>query len=171
MFIKHALQTKRIEGHTYEILPPHASLAQLNADICMQNLPSCPFCTAVYCLLDISTLELTYACAGHPEPILLGADGRIEGLPGPGPLLGIFPEAGYHSRRKQLARGDRVVLYTDGAEDAFRKHPGRDLRQLIADSAGMSRDQMLLRLAEEIDVVSQSTGPDDVTIVVLDIDR
>jgi sigma-B regulation protein RsbU (phosphoserine phosphatase) len=69
MFIKKALQTKRILGSTYEIVPPHVAMAELNTDICDQNLSSCQFCTAVYAVLDVSSLVLTYSRAGHPEPI------------------------------------------------------------------------------------------------------
>ena len=78
MFIKRALKTKRIAGSTYQIVPPHVALAELNVDICDQDLASCSFCTAVYCMLDVANHTLTYARAGHPAPVLLRADGRIE---------------------------------------------------------------------------------------------
>jgi sigma-B regulation protein RsbU (phosphoserine phosphatase) len=77
MFIKKALQTKRILGSTYEIVPPEAAMAELNTDICDQNLSSCQFCTAVYAILDVSSLVLTYCRAGHPEPILIHSDPRL----------------------------------------------------------------------------------------------
>jgi serine phosphatase RsbU (regulator of sigma subunit) len=74
MFIKKALQTKRILGSTYEIVSPEEAMAELNTDICDQNLSSCQFCTAVYAVLDTASLVLTYCRAGHPEPIRIFRD-------------------------------------------------------------------------------------------------
>ncbi len=34
MFIRRALQTKRIDGHNYEIIPPEVSLLELNSSLC-----------------------------------------------------------------------------------------------------------------------------------------
>jgi len=82
MFIKKALQTKRILGSTYEIVPPEVSLAELNEDICGQDLSSCQFCTVLYAVLDTAELTVTYARAGHPEPILVRRVGSVELLEG-----------------------------------------------------------------------------------------
>jgi serine phosphatase RsbU (regulator of sigma subunit) len=81
MFIKKALQTKRILGSTYEIVSPDVAMAELNTDICDQNLSSCQFCTAVYAVLDVSSLVLTYCRAGHPEPIRIFRDPGDPGEP------------------------------------------------------------------------------------------
>jgi serine phosphatase RsbU (regulator of sigma subunit) len=172
MFIKRAFETKRIVGNTYEIIPPDVSLQQLNAAICEQNLSSCQFCTAAYCVLDVSTLRLTYARAGHPEPILIRADGSTNSLAVPGSLLGVFPGERYTSASVGLAKGDRVVLYSDGLEDALADPTGlgQGLSERLAGLRERPRDEMLLQLAAWID---QSPGgsraDDDVTVVVLDV--
>ena len=174
MFIKKALQTKRIIGNTYQLLPPHEVLAELNADICHQDLPSCQFCTAVYCALDVASLELTYARAGHPRPILAHADGRFEQLAGDGPLLGVFEEAQYHSHTTTLAHGDRIILYTDGADQAFAPLPTgdgpRDFPDVVRNWSGAPRDYLLMELAGILDVNIGHTDPeDDVTVLVMDV--
>ena len=97
MFIKRGLQTKRIVGNTYQIVPPHISLQELNSDICQQNLSDCQFCTAVYCVLDVRRRVLTCARAGHPEPVIIHADGNVETVKVVGSLLGVFPEEAYLS--------------------------------------------------------------------------
>jgi len=170
MFIKKALQTKRITGHTYQIIPPHVSLAELNSDICEQNLSSCQFCTAVYCVLDLSTGMLTFARAGHPEPILIHADRTAEKLLSPGCLLGVFPEERYESRQAQLAPGDRLLIYTDGAETALcgLGREQQDLTKIVAPLAGLPCDEMLLQLTSLIDEAPRGSV-DDVTIVVMDM--
>ena len=173
MFIKKALQTKRIAGHSYEIVPPNISMAELNSDICEQNLSSCQFCTAVYCVLDISDLTLTYCRAGHPDPLLIHADGRIKRLTGPGSLLGVFPEEQYSSTQVQLHEGDRLVLYTDGAEDVLARTSTGErcaLENALRPMAHIPRDEMLLTMTATIDNLAPETKPeDDITILVVDI--
>jgi len=172
MFIKRAFETKRIVGNSYEIVPPDVSLQQLNTAICEQNLSSCQFCTAAYCVLDVSTLKMTYARAGHPEPILIRADGSTSSLASPGSLLGVFPEELYTSASVGLARGDRVVLYSDGLEDALADPTGQgqSLCERLAGLRERPRDEMLLQLAAWVDQHPGGTRTeDDVTVVVLDV--
>ncbi len=175
MFIKKALQTKRISGHSYEIIPPSASLAELNGDICSQDLAGCQFCSAIYAVVDTASMTLTFARAGHPEPILIRADKPGEVLSCQGSLLGVFEEAQYPSRTVQLTDGDRLILYTDGLEGIFGRSPeGRppDLRKIFSAWAGLSRQEVMFRITERI----QSAPPhvqraDDVTVLIMDVGR
>ncbi|MCD6365518.1 MAG: SpoIIE family protein phosphatase [Planctomycetes bacterium] len=175
MFVKKALQTKRIMGNSYQIVPPHVAMGELNADICDQDLASCQFCTSLYCVIDTRTLEMTYCRAGHPEGILFLNDGQVEYLSGEGNLLGVFPDSTFDSKHRQLHGGDRVVLFTDGAEDALcgvgAANRGR-LADFIAPWRELPREELLLRLAAAIDELSQSHMPeDDITIVVMDVEK
>jgi len=175
IFIKKSLPTKRIVGSSYEIVPPHAALMELNADIYQQNLSSCQFCTAVYCILDVSSLTLTYARAGHPEPVLISPDGTVRKLPAAGSLLGVFPNEKFQSRQVRLQRGDRLVLYTDGAEAALKNSPEgvtRELPDALAEWAAVPREEMLLKLAAAIDAGANEAGSyDDATILVADVEK
>jgi serine phosphatase RsbU (regulator of sigma subunit) len=174
MFIKKSLQTKRIEGNSYRIVPPHEALSVLNGDICDQNLSRCQFCTAVYGVLDTSTLELSYCRAGHPEPILVRSDGTVESLTAEGCLLGIFEEPDFTSTSLQLGYGDRLILYSDGVEDAL-VCPGQEQHEAfvaqIASLADRPREEMLMTITSWIDDKVDAREPDDVTMVVIDIDR
>lgn len=175
MFIKKALQTKRISGNTYRIIPPDVSLGELNADICGQNLSSCQFCTAVYAVLNTQTLELTCARAGHPEPVILRGDRTVERIESPGALLGIFPEETYQTQTVQLQPGDRLVLYTDGIEPAFRDADGEE-RDKVANGLsrwnGAARDEMILQIADRLDTLYAAKAEfDDVTVLAVDILR
>ena len=172
MFIKRALQTKRITGNTYEIIPPGESMAQLNTDLCDQQLSSCQFCTVAYGIVDTGDLTLTFARAGHPAPILL-RDGKVESLDAPGGLLGVFPEEQFEARRRQLRAGDRVLFYSDGAEDALCWTPqgGRkDLHAVLSAWADTSSERILARIGEHVDATRRAYGPrDDATAVVLNV--
>ena len=172
MFIKRALQTKRIVGNTYEILPPEVSLAQVNEDICSQELSSCQFCTAVYAVLDTADLSLAYARAGHPEPLLVRRDGGTELLGGNGCLLGVFEGQAFEPRRVQLEPGDRVILYTDGAHDALRTERELPFAEILAPFLRLPRDDLLIQLNMRIEAAGRRDRPaDDITIIVLDVGR
>lgn len=172
MFIKKSLQTKRILGNTYEIVSPEVSLGQLNEDICGQDLSSCQFCTAVYATLDTSNLSLRYCRAGHPEPILVRADGSVELMGGKGTLLGVFEEQTFESREIRLAQGDRVVLFTDGAEDALQTSDNRkSMLELISPDLRKPRDEFLIDLTARLEQQQGSDeAVDDVTVIVMDVE-
>ncbi len=173
MFVKKALQTKRIVGDSYEIVPPHISMRELNRDICEQHLPSCQFCTAIYCVLDTEKLTLTYARGGHPEPMVVHPNGEVERLWVDGSLLGIFEGEEFPSAQYQLSPGDRLVLYTDGAEDILSHRPSGEMptfEQAMSRWGSLTREEMLLQLAASLDLAQDSDPPeDDVTVLVMDI--
>ena len=112
-----------------------------------------------------------YARAGHPEPVLIHADGSPAALASPGCLLGVFAEADYRSTTVPLSPGDRLVLYTDGVEDALSGGGDKEqFKRLIASIGGEELDEMLLQLAAWIDERGAKGRPeDDVTIVAMDV--
>jgi hypothetical protein len=174
MFIKKAMLTKRIIGNSYQIVSPHTALTELNIDICEQNLSASQFCTAAYCVLDRATLKLQYARAGHPEPVILRADGTVVTLAARGSLLGVFPNEEYEPGAIQLLSGDRVILYTDGLE-ALLAAPGDrrgpDVPQILSQWAQLPRGEMLFHINELVDSTSNSAQQDDVTVLVMDVQR
>jgi len=171
MFIKKALQTKRIVGHTYEIIPPDVSLAELNDDICGQDLSSCNFCTAVYGVLDVASLTLTYAQAGHPAPVLVRRDGSFESLEAAGCLLGVFDDAQFESRQVSLEPGDRVVLYTDGACDSLAGETSSSFTDIFGSTLTLPRTDMMMEITSRIEkACSEGMQVDDITVMALDIE-
>ncbi len=173
MFVKKSLQTKRIAGNTYEIIPPSEALAQLNEDICQQDLSSCQFCTAVYAIVDTENMTLHYARGGHPPALLLGGDGRVEQLQADGPLLGVFPDEIFQPRQIPLTPGDRVVIYSDGAEDTL-ADPSLAGPAAVAEKLRELRDlppeEMVLQLAMQMDQRrAYNDHDDDITVLVMDI--
>ncbi len=173
MFIKKALQTKRIDDGRYEIVPPGEALAGLNADICEQDLSSCQFCTAVYGIIDTETLLLRYARGGHPCPLLLDADGTVQRLDAVVALLGVFPEKTFIQKEIHLRPGHRLIVFSDGAEDMLSDGAASDNSALIPTLKSMRNlhaDEMMLHLAMRIDEHRQSgQRDDDVTILTMDI--
>jgi GAF domain-containing protein len=71
---------------------------------------------ALLCRSPASGWSMTWTNAGHPPPILLLPDGRIELLAEHDPLFGFRSTASFPRRdqRRELAPGTTVFLYTDG---------------------------------------------------------
>ena len=116
IFLKQAIAMRQTIGNKYEIFDPVEVMANLNSRIAAQQFSGCQFVTCCYCLLNIKTFMLTYARAGHPYPILIRNNGQLEQLKARGPLLGIFENSEFTQETVQLNLGDKLILYSDGAE-------------------------------------------------------
>ena len=81
------------------------------------------FCTIAVAHLDRSaaTTRLTVAVGGHPAPILLRADGRVETIGAGGTLIGLVDDPRLSDARTDLEPGDAILLYTDGVTEAERR--------------------------------------------------
>ena len=78
------------------------------------------FCTVVVAALDLAPdgATLTFACSGHPPPLVLRDTGHPEIATCAGPLLGLEAVIDVSEHSVALAPGDGLVLYTDGLLDA-----------------------------------------------------
>jgi len=116
IFLKQALIMRETIENEYRIFSPGEVMKNLNTHMAEQRLSGYQFATCCYCLLDIETMQLTYARAGHPYPILIRPDEQPQQLEIRGSLLGIFAQAEYTQQTIQLQPGDKFLLYSDGAE-------------------------------------------------------
>ncbi len=169
VFAMQGLRTKSIEGSSYKLLPPADVLQNLSQDLIRAEFPESPFVTMVYCVLETTHLELTYACGGHPPALLLRRDEPTAKLEGIGPLLGVF-EAPIDQQSVPLRSGDRVALYSDGAESVRwgQNGDGVDgLARCLACRDGRSPQQLVDdTMAEAIMDEAQS---DDLTLMLLEV--
>ncbi len=101
-----------------ELERPVVVLERLNRMV-RETAPTRMFVTLQVALIDRLSATVTLANAGHPPLLLLTADGGTprqlgtSGLP-----LGTRLEPEYRAERRDLARGDTLVLYTDGVLEA-----------------------------------------------------
>ena len=100
-------------------LGPAGVLTRL--DRFVDQVPTAQMATVAYAELELGTGVLTYACAGHPPPLLstgrgAGADPSTTYLWGgrSTPLGTGSPGRSRTQTSVQLHSGDRVLLYTDG---------------------------------------------------------
>jgi sigma-B regulation protein RsbU (phosphoserine phosphatase) len=116
IFLKQALVMRETIDNNYRIFSPVEVMKNLNLRMAAQKLSGYQFATCCYCLLNTKTLQLTYSRAGHPYPILIRPGKEPEQLETRGSLLGIFEQAEYVQGTIQLQPGDKLLLYSDGAE-------------------------------------------------------
>jgi hypothetical protein len=116
IFIKQALQMRETIDSSYRVFPPAEVMKNLNQKMTGQRLSGHQFVTCCYCLLNLKTRQLTLARAGHPYPILLRKGEPPQQLQTRGSLLGVFEGAEFVQQSVQLQAGDRLLLYSDGAE-------------------------------------------------------
>jgi sigma-B regulation protein RsbU (phosphoserine phosphatase) len=97
---------------------PDQLLREVNTRFAERN-EACMFATVGCGLLDMQTGRLRYASAGHEPPLLHQAGGRVLQLDAEnGPAIGVETLAAYPLTERQMAPGDTVVLFTDGATEA-----------------------------------------------------
>ena len=177
MLIKHAIRPKRIFDNRYEIVHPSEVVTTLNEHLVAQGLPDSQFVTGWYGVIDVKTLRLDYAVAGHPRPFLLEADGRVSELLGDGCLLGVFPNQTYRDYTVRLQPGQRVMVYSDGLENALidERRPGPEMPiflEGVEQMLGQPTKQLIASLEEVLDTQPGGlTHADDVSAVILEIAR
>ena len=78
------------------------------------------FCTAVYAAISVADdrMEAELTCAGHPLPMVLRNDGRLDTVGRPGTVLGAMPTLELEPYRISLDPGDALVMFTDGVLEA-----------------------------------------------------
>lgn len=173
MFIKNSIVSKEIDGQSYRLLSPGQTLERLNDALAGQELPSCHFVTACFMSLNLETLELSYARGGHPHPLRVCPDGRVEELACEGGLLGVFAGAEFPVASTPVAPGQKIVLYSDGLEEVLAEGGPMSSNRVAAElrtlTAGSAQDAVNA-LARRLDESQGSLWPaDDITVVVAEI--
>ena len=169
MFIKRALVAKTIKGHDYRLIEPGEALERLNSDLAEQELSNFQFATCCYARLNIKTLELRVACGGHPPPMRIDKDGHVHELRVTGSLMGVFDELKYATEVFQLTPGDKLLIYSDGVEEAF-VNEGADkplrFRQEFGNLRHYDIESMCAKFVEVVESQVGSLHPrDDMTIL------
>jgi len=173
IFLKQALIMRRTIGNNYTIFPPSEVMKNLNQRMAGQRLSGYQFATCCYCLLNTRTLEMTYARAGHPYPLLIRQGQRPEQLEVRGSLLGIFEGAQFVQQTVQLQRGDKLLIYSDGAEPyigGFKDKDGFKFREQFHQIIDFSIDELLDKFSTIVqDLKVDPSEIDDITALGFEI--
>jgi sigma-B regulation protein RsbU (phosphoserine phosphatase) len=156
------------------IQPPHILLGHLNRVLADNSLEE-QFMSAFCGVLEPIDGLLHYTNAGHPSPRWWRtAERTIEPLrEASGLPLGMDRSASYHHKRIEIARGDLLVLYSDGLTTAMNGQGqwfGSDrldeaIRQNAREGAGAVKGAVLASLDEFLE---GDDPEDDVSLVVME---
>jgi sigma-B regulation protein RsbU (phosphoserine phosphatase) len=148
-------------------------VGSINRDICHGN-ENMMFVTFFMGILNMRTGEIKFCNAGHNYPLLFRHDGTLEtlaqthGLP-----LGISEEQVYQAGEARLEKGDFLVLFTDGINEATSINGdfyGDDrLEKLIVDKCkGLTPRRITETIMEDVTGFAMTPEKsDDITLMVL----
>jgi serine phosphatase RsbU (regulator of sigma subunit) len=113
---------------------------------------------------------LTVSSGGHPLPLVLRADGRLDTVGRPGTLLGVFPEPDLAEEVVTLGPGDALVLYTDGVTEeriGTRVFGHEGLTATLATCRGLAADGIAEAIEQAVMEFQPDAPRDDLALLVL----
>ena len=146
---------------------PGQALEELNAHVFGHERGE-EFISMAVVVFDADAGTARYASAGHP-PAFMWHEGEVRNLSATGPLISLVAEGEYGSREVPLARGDLVLLYTDGLAEArngeslfgedriaahLRRDPSVDLEVLCKSLAEAAEDFASEPLNDDIAILA-----------------
>jgi len=155
----------------YDTPSPARVLGRANALIYADTTVE-TFISAFYAVLEPDRHTLRYCNAGHPPPILVHADGRLEELDQADILLGILPAPEFTEHTVTLQHGDTIVLTTDGvteARSAAGLYGQEGLCRSIAGHPGLTAQGLANAVVEDALAYADAEVRDDIAVLVLRI--
>jgi serine phosphatase RsbU (regulator of sigma subunit) len=143
------------------------------ADEAILSLDMQLYLTAVLGVWDPRTCRLHWINCGHPSPLVLRADGRLDTLDGERTYpLGIrFADRAFPVLSAQVAPGDRLLLYSDGVSERRTADGGRvgedGLRAILTELGPRSAASTVRGLQDRVIEASSEPLRDDATLLVV----
>jgi len=178
--VRSALITSMIralmEEHAHATTDPGELLTRVNRalTLILKQAGTTMFATCFYLVADVNAAELRFANAGHPSALhIRQGNGAAEKLQGPmrnGPALGILPGASYQTSSRPMAKGDLVMLFTDGlfeVEDPSGNPFSQDQLQAAAHRhAAHAPEEFFSRVVSDVrEFAHRESFDDDVCVV------
>lgn len=152
---------------------------EINKGLCEQTTVTerGGFITLLYAILNPDTHTLQWSSAGHQPPLLQNlTTGTIEPLADQdagGMPLAVDEDSEYETYTCELPKNCRLLLYTDGLEEAFPEgqddnHFGREgILRTLSECAELPLEETLARLFDASSEHTQGSGRKDDTSIVL----
>jgi phosphoserine phosphatase RsbU/P len=132
------------------------------------------FITMFAAILHRRSMQLSFARAGHPLPLLYRATTRVvTPLDGPGAMIGVMPDPPFSDEYVTLESSDKVLLFTDGVPECRnpdeRELGTERLRSFLEREGHRPAEELLLTLEAELDRYrGDRPFDDDVTIIIIE---
>ncbi|MBN9517463.1 PP2C family protein-serine/threonine phosphatase [bacterium] len=167
--VGHALNPS---GDQTELRRPADVVRRVNERLCGDRTEQ--FVTLFYAVLDLASLTLTYANAGHPGPMVMSQITEPVVLSEGGMLAGVSPDAEYRAVEVRLQTGDRLWLFSDGLPEAM--SPGGEgfgqdrLTAAFQAVSHLPLADAVRRVLHDFEQWAGPNGPqDDVSVVSLEV--
>ena len=120
-------------------------------------------------VVDVREGMAYYSSAGHPPPLLVGADGTFARLEKGGPIIGQGSGLPFEEGRQPLKAGDRIILTTDGVIE-HRNEEGEQfgdvrLQRALTRLTGLPIEAMLDGVMENVMSFGKQTPEDDISLL------
>jgi serine phosphatase RsbU (regulator of sigma subunit) len=168
-----------LRGIAYRDGPgPAEVLSELDAAI--QGLGMGTMATAAIARVEQTPAEkaagltrIRWSNAGHPPPLLLHPDGRVEELAGGRPqlMLGVDPSARRTDSVVTVSRGATLLLYTDGLVEGRDLPLDEGIDRLRAAVAELAGESLSVLCDEVIERLRPEGLQDDVALVAVRLHR
>ena len=151
---------------------PSDALATLN-DAVLRQRGDGRFITVAYARLASNGgagKRVTLSTGGHPQPIVLRADGSAHPIGIPGTLLGVVDDPELSDATVDLAPGDALFLYTDGVTEAHapeRILEAPDIARLLEDCAGGDAAEIVKCIEDAVAGLGSGPATDDIAMMAL----
>jgi sigma-B regulation protein RsbU (phosphoserine phosphatase) len=162
--------------------PSPRQLLRIVNHLLSEHLDNRSFITAVYAVIDLDSMTVTYARAGH-TPMIVASEGAAHVLVPDGMVLGLrLPGASerfdtiLEEHRRPLVPGDLIVLYTDGITEAMNAtgdlFGDEALTRILASASDRDAAAVRERVVRDVRAFVGDAEPhDDMTMVVIKIER
>lgn len=97
---------------------PAALLQAMNEQLCDDLAEAGLFVSLMIARIDTENGHYQLGCAGHPPLLHRHNNGDIQALDADGMILGLLNDAHYEESENILAKGEALLLYTDGIIEA-----------------------------------------------------
>jgi sigma-B regulation protein RsbU (phosphoserine phosphatase) len=148
---------------------------ELLNDVMMDAADPSQFCTLAVAMITRppagqSGLTVELVLAGHPQPVLVRADGGTELIGEYGTAVGLITELRLTASRHHLAPGDTLLAYTDGVTErrAGREQFGPERLLAAAGTAvGQPAPQLIATVRSAVEAFSHSPRSDDIALLAI----
>ncbi len=145
-------------------------------ELLFENTDYDKYITFFYGEIDLNKNIFRFTNGGHNPPILLHPDSSFYFLEKGGIPIGMMGGMKYEEEEVQLSKGDRLVLYTDGINEAMdideEEYGEEKLYALIKKNVEFSAEDLFDSILEDVNKhVNNAPQSDDVTLMVIGVNK
>jgi phosphoserine phosphatase RsbU/P len=162
---KHVIRSYATAGYG-----PAKILTMLNQHVLKSSSDMTRAVTVFYAEACLREMTLTYACAGHEQPLYWeGPETEAELLKADGIMIGAWAEAEFEEKSHSIAPGSWLLMYTDGLTEA--RSPSGEffglerIKNILEKHEGNSAQRLVNRLYSRIRKFTRERITDDFSLL------